>query len=172
MKKIIFISVILVLIFIGYAYFYFNPIFIGEENVESVSDCNWSDNLCNPVENIDFSYGNNKIIIYTNRTDVQFLPDGIKQRTLLYCTDNAVIQQIKKNFVFEWNVEDYAETTTSGSKIYFFKDNRVVFQSPIIFDDNIAIYFEKTGWVFSTKYDVLKDNFKKFKPMYIPIVLL
>ena len=60
------------------------------------------------------------------------LPDGIKQRTLLYCTDNAVIQQIKKNFVFEWNVEDYAETTTSGSKIYFFKDNRVVFQSPII----------------------------------------
>ena len=98
MKKIIFISVILVLIFIGYAYFYFNPIFIGEENVESVSDCNWSDNLCNPVENIDFSYGNNKIIIYTNRTDVQFLPDGIKQRTLLYCTDNAVIQQIKKNF--------------------------------------------------------------------------
>lgn len=77
MKKIIFISVILVLIFIGYAYFYFNPIFIGEENVESVSDCNWSDNLCNPVENIDFSYGNNKIIIYTNRTDVQFLPDAI-----------------------------------------------------------------------------------------------
>ena len=77
MKKIIFISVILVLIFIGYAYFYFNPIFIGEENVESVSDCNWSDNLCNPVENIDFIYGNNKIIIYTNRTDVQFLPDGI-----------------------------------------------------------------------------------------------
>ena len=60
----------MVLIFIGYAYFYFNPIFIVEENVESVSDCNWSDNLCNPVENIDFGYGNNKIIIYTNRTDV------------------------------------------------------------------------------------------------------
>ena len=74
----------MVLIFIGYAYFYFNPIFIGEENVESVSDCNWSDNLCNPVENIDFSYGNNKIVIYTNRTDVQFLPDKTKNVTLLY----------------------------------------------------------------------------------------
>ena len=172
MKKIIFISVILVLIFIGYTYLCFNPIFIGEENIESVNDCSWSNNLCNPIENIDFISGNNKIIIYTNRIDVQFLPDGIKQRTLLYCTGNAVIQQIKKHFEFEWNVEDQAETTASGSKIYFFKDNELVFQSPIIFDDNISIYFEKTGWIFSTKYDILRDNFMKFKPMYIPIVLL
>ncbi len=166
------ISAVLILIFIGYAYLCFNPIFIGKENVELTNDCNWLNDLCNPIENIDFSYGSNKIVIYTNREDVPFLPDGVKQRTLLYCTDNLIIQQAKKHFEFKWNTEDYAETTASDSKIYFFKDNKVVFQSPIILDNNISIYLEKTGWVFSTKYDALKANFAKFKPMYSPIVIL
>lgn len=74
--------------------------------------------------------------------------------------------------MFERKGEDYAETTSSDSKIYFFKDSKVVFQSPIILEDIISIHFEKTGWVFSTRYDILKSNFTKFKPMYNPVVIL
>jgi hypothetical protein len=172
MKKVIAISAILVAIFIGYAYLYFNPIFIGKKNVELLNDCRWSNSMCNPIDSIDFTRGNNKIIIYVDREDMQFLPAGIKQRMLFSCTDNTTIQQIEEHFEFEWNDKDYTETTAGSSKIYFFKDNKLIFQSLFIFEQSISIYFKETGWVFSTKYDILKDNFAKFKPMYNPIVIL
>ncbi len=172
MKKVIIISVVLVMTLIGYIYLCFNPIFIGKENVGLINDYSWSNNLCNPIENIDFAHGSNKIIIYTNRIDLQFLPEGIKQRTLLYCTDNSIIQTIKNHFDFEKSNKEFLETTATDSRIYFFKDNKVIFQSPIIFDEHISIYFEKTGWVFSAKYDILKDNFAKFRPLSNPIVVI
>ena len=171
MKRIIIIFILLLLIVIGYMYLYFNPIFVGKENVE-LNDCYWSNNLCNPIDNIDFTYGNNKIIIYTYWEDIQFLPNGVKQRSLLYCTDNTIIQQIKEHFEFERISNDYVGTTAANSKIYFFKANKIVFQSSLIFDENISIHFAQTGWVFSTKYDILKDNFAKFKPAYNPIIIL
>ena len=166
------ISAIVLMIFIGYVYLIFNPIFIGVKKTNSFQDSHWSNNLYNPLKDIEFTCGNNKIIIYFDRYDVSCLPIGIKQWTLLSCTDNTVIQQIKEHFEFEWNGEDYFETTDGNSKIYFFKDNKVVFHSLFHFEGNLSIKFPETGWIFTTKYDVLKENFSKFKPLYNPIVIM
>jgi hypothetical protein len=172
MKKAVITSVILIVFFIGYVYFLHNPIFIGNKKPCSFRDSHSSNYLLNPIENIDFTCGNNKIIIYFDRYDVNCLPAGIKQNPLLFCTNNTIIQQIKEHFEFKWNGEDYAETTEGDSKIYFFKDNKVVFQCPFHFEGNISIHFKKTGWIFSANYEILKENFMKFKPMYNPIVIL
>lgn len=147
MKKRVIISVVaLLLIGIGYVYLYLNPIFIGE-SLDDTDSCQWTENLCNPIENIDFSEGYNKIIIYTNWEELRFLPDGVKQRTLLYCTDNEVIQLVQKHFEFERISDDYVGTTAFDSRICFFKDNEMFFQSLMMIDESIAIHFEQTGWV-------------------------
>lgn len=88
------------------------------------------------------------------------------------CTNNIIIQRIKESFEFERISEEYIGTTASDSRIYFFKDNVMVFQSPFIFDENISIHFEKIGWVFSTNYDTLRDYFALFETIYNPIVVL
>ncbi len=162
--------VVALLLSIGYVYLYLNPIFIGE-SLDDTDSCQWTGNLCNPIENIDFSEGDNKIIIYTNWEEVRFLPNGVKQRPLLYCTDNEVIQRVQKHFEFERISDDCVGTTAFDSRICFFIFYEMVFQSLMMIDESITIHFEQTGWVFSTTYEALKHDFAKFKPMYFPIVV-
>jgi hypothetical protein len=167
-KKTVFVLIICSLfICIGYGYLCFNPIIIDKSYAQNKF---LSDSLFNPIDTIDFAKGNNKIIIYTYWEATNFLPKNIKKWTLLECKDNGIIEKIKDNFVFEKISEEYVGTTSFGSKIYFLKENRVVFQSEIIIEGVISLHFENTGWAFSTNYNDLIKCFSEFRPIYFPII--
>ncbi|WP_282918555.1 hypothetical protein [Porphyromonas macacae] len=151
----------------SYFWLSYNPIIIHKPYVQNIFLYN---NLYNPIDTVDFTQGENKIIIYTNWEDLQFLPPQIKGWTLLECTNNKIIEEIKNNFVFERVSEDFVETTAFDSRIFFFKDNILVFSSKIIIDENISLHFQNTGWTFATNYNELINSFSKFKPIYFPII--
>lgn len=127
--------------------------------------------LYNPIDTIDFTQGKNKIIIYTYWEDIQFLPEKIKQWTLLECKDNKTIEEVKNNFVFKWVVGQFAETTDFDSRIFFFKNNKLVFSGKFMIEENISLRFKNTGWTFATNNNELIRCFSEFKSIYFPIVI-
>ena len=117
-KKTVIVMIIFSLfICIGYGYLCFNPIIIDNSYVQNKF---LSDSLFNPIDTLDFTKGENKVVLYTNWQDISFLPKNIKKWILLECKDNEMIEQIKNNFEFERISKYYVGTTTVDSKIYFF----------------------------------------------------
>ncbi|HHU47574.1 MAG TPA: hypothetical protein GXZ40_06740 [Bacteroidales bacterium] len=153
----------------SYFWLFLNPIIIHKPYVQNVFSLS-SNNLYNPIDTIDFTQGENKIIIYTNWECLQFLPKKVKGWTLLECTNNKIIEKVKNNFVFEKVSEDIVETTDFDSRIFFFKNNMLVFSSKMEMDESISLHFKNTGWTFATNYDELISSFSVFRPIYFPII--
>ncbi len=156
-------------VFASYFWLFFNPIIIHKPYVQNVFSLS-SNNLYNPIDTIDFTQGENKVILYTNRECLQFLPERMKGWTLLQCTNNKIIEKVKNNFVFERVSKDIVETTDFDSRIFFFKNNMLVFSGKMEVDESISLHFKNTGWTFATNYDELINSFSKFKPIYFPII--
>jgi hypothetical protein len=129
-----------------------------------------SDSLYNPIDTIDFTNGNNKIIVYTNWQDVRFFSKKTKKWALIECIDNKTIEEIKNNFVFERTSKDIVETTDFDSRIFFFKNNKLVFSGKFMIEESISLRFKNTGWTFATNHNELVRYFSEFKPIYFPIV--
>jgi hypothetical protein len=166
-KKTVFVVIICSLsICIGYVYLCFNPIIIGKSYAQNKF---LSDSLFNPIDTVDFTKGKNKIIIYTNMRDMYF-PEGIKQWVLLECKDNRTIEEVKNNFEFERISEDYVGTTAFDSRIFFFKNNKLVFSGEFIIEKSISLHFENTGWAFATNYDNLVKCFSEFRLVFFPMI--
>lgn len=170
-KRIVTVIIVCFVLFCtSYVYLLFNPIILSKQYAQNVFESP-SDNLYNPIDTIDFTQGENKIIIYTNKGNLQFLPENMKKWTLSECTDNDVIEKVKKNFVFERISEDLVETTNSDSRIFFFKDNTLVFTAEMeIENEVISLYFRNTAWTFAINSQELISLFQVFKPIYIPII--
>ena len=196
-KKTIFLTIICcLLVCIGYVYLCFKPIIIHKPYVEyeflydSLYDyidttvihdnTTYPDydttyigietvHLYNPIDTIDFTNGENKIIIYTNMEEMYF-PEGIKKWALLKCRNNKTIEEVKKNFVFKWVKGQFAETTDFDSRIFFFKNNKLIFSGKFMIERNISLRFKNTGWTFATNYNELIRCFSEFRPIYLPIV--
>ena len=169
MKKrtIILIIICCLVVGVGYVYLCFNPIIIHKPYVQNEF---LSDSLYNPIDTVDFTQGENKIIIYTNWTDIRFLPEKIRKWTLLECRDNETIEEVKNNFVFERINNDIVETTDFDSRIFFFKNNKLVFQGKFMIEGGISLRFKNTGWTFATNYNELIRCFSEFKPVCFPII--
>lgn len=155
------------LICTGYIWLSYNPIIIHKSYCENVF---LSDILYNPIDTVNFTQGENKIIIYVNGADVRFLPKKIKKWTLLECEDNKTIEEVKNHFVFEKISKDIVETTDFESRIFFFKNNMLVFSGEFMIDESVSLHFRNTGWTFATNYNELINSFSKFKPIYFPII--
>lgn len=120
---------------------------------------------------MDFTHGKNKIVIYIDWKDIQFLPAKIKRWTLLECRDNSIIEAVKNNFVFERVSENFAETTDYDSRIFFFQNNTLVFTAKIqIESEVVSLYFCNTAWTFAVNSNELISLFRKFSPTYFPII--
>lgn len=120
---------------------------------------------------MDFTHGKNKIVIYIDWKDIQFLPAKIKRWTLLECRDNSIIEAVKNNFVFERVSENFAETTDYDSRIFFFQNNTLVFTAKIqIESEVVSLYFCNTAWTFAVNSNELISLFRKFLPTYFPII--
>lgn len=151
----------------SYIWLSYNPIIIHKPYSQNVF---LSDILYNPIDTVDFTQGENKIIIYVNGADVRFLPKKIKRWALLECKSNKIIEEVKNNFVFERISNSVVETTDLDSRIFFFKNNILVFSSKIMIEENISLRFQNRGWTFATNYNELINSFSKFKPIYFPII--
>lgn len=154
---------------ISYIYFWHKPVIINKPFVYNKF---LSDSLFNPIDSIDFKEGNNRIIVYTNWRDIQFLPENIKKSTLLECRDNGIIEQVQTNFVFLRISKDFLETTNYDSRIFFIKNNQLVFSSEFIIDNSISMHFKNTAWTRAVKYDELISCFSKFERIYFPFIKL
>lgn len=167
-KRTVFLVVICcLLVCIGYIYLCFNPIIIHKPY--ALNDF-LSDSLYNPIDTIDFTQGENKIIIYTNWEEIRFFPEKIKKGALLKCTNNKTIEEIKNNFVFEKISDDLVETTDFDSRIFFFKNNKLVFSGKFMVEESISLRFKNTGWTFATNHNELISCFSEFRRAYFPII--
>jgi hypothetical protein len=151
----------------SYIWISYNPIIIHKPYDQNVF---LYKNSYNPIDTVDFTQGENKIIIYVNGADVRFLPKEIKKWTLLECKSNKVIEEVKNNFVFERISNNIVETTDLDSRIFFFKNNKLVFSSKIMIEENISLRFQNTGWTFAKNYNELINSFSKFNPIYLPVI--
>ena len=154
----------------SYVWLYFNPILIHKPYSQNAFGTSFG-NSYNPIDSIDFIHGKNKVIIYIDWKDIQFLPAKIKRRTLLECRDNSIIEAVKNNFVFEKTSDNFAETTDYDSRIFFFQNNTLVFTAKIqIESEVVSLYFSNTAWTFAVNSDELISLFRKFSPTYFPII--
>ncbi len=154
----------------GYIWLYCNPVIIHKPYPEHVFS---NDKFYNPVDTIDFSQGKNRIIIYTNFGDINFLPSGMRRWTLLECKDNITIEDVKNNFVFERVSDDLCETTDYDSRIFFIKDGELIFTDKFMVDGRIvSLYLKNTAWTKAVNDEELIESFSKFKPIYLPIIKL
>lgn len=154
----------------SYVWLSFNPILIHKPYSQNAFGTSFG-NSYNPIDSIDFIHGKNKVIIYIDWKDIQFLPAKIKRRTLLECRDNSIIEAVKNNFVFEKTSDNFAETTDYDSRIFFFQNNTLVFTAKIqIESEVVSLYFSNTAWTFAVNSDELISLFRKFSPTYFPII--
>ena len=154
----------------SYIWLSLNPIFIHKPYSQNAFGTSFG-NSYNPIDSIDFIHGKNKVIIYIDWKDIQFLPAKIKRRTLLECRDNSIIEAVKNNFVFEKTSDNFAETTDYDSRIFFFQNNTLVFTAKIqIESEVVSLYFSNTAWTFAVNSDELISLFRKFSPTYFPII--
>jgi hypothetical protein len=166
-KTVVLVIICSLLVCIGYVYLCCKPIIFHKPYVRNEFI---SDRFYNPIDTIDFTKGKNKIIIYTNWQDIDFLPEKIKQWSLLECTNNETIEEVKNNFVFERISNDIVETTDFDSRIFFFKNNKLVFSDKFMIEESISLHFKNTGWTFATNYNELIRCFLEFKRVYFPII--
>ena len=154
----------------SYVWLSFNPILIHNPYSQNAFGTSF-DNSYNPIDSIDFIHGKNKVVIYIDWKDIQFLPAKIKRWTLLECRDNSIIEAVKNNFVFERVSENFAETTDYDSRIFFFQNNTLVFTAKIqIESEVVSLYFCNTAWTFAVNSNELISLFRKFSPTYFPII--
>ncbi len=124
----------------------------------------------NPINDLDFSTGNNVAYLLFSKEDIKELPEQMSKYKILECSDNKTLQNLKSNFWFEKTNGDMA---TCESKIYLYKNDELVFHTSIVLTNNsVGIQSIKTGWANASDEEKLKDIFLKFKPVKRPIVNL
>ena len=170
MKKVVIITIVcFLLICIGYVYLCMKPIIYFDKphaEYEFVSD-----SVYNPVDSFDFTSGKNLIILYINFEEIPYLPKNMKKWTLLKCDDNKIIECVKNKFKFKKYSEYYVGTTAPNCRVFFIKNNVIIFESDIIIERcSVALYFENTGWTFSANHSELLKLFSSFSPVYIPVI--
>lgn len=78
----------------SYIWLSLNPIIIHKPYPQNAFGTSFDDSY-NPINSMDFTHGENKIVIYIDWKDVQFLPAKTKRWTLLECRDNCIIEAVK-----------------------------------------------------------------------------
>jgi hypothetical protein len=124
----------------------------------------------NPLENIDFSTGDNVAYLLLDKADIKELPLKMSKSKLLECRSNETLQNLKRDFVFEKSNGDMA---TCESKILIYKGSKLVFCSSFVLTDSIVgMQNNLVGWADAQNKERLKNGFIKFKPINKPIVKL
>lgn len=171
MKKKIILVLIIVITVLGIGYFLCDyPIVLNKNQREMIKVKDTSQVIFNPIESIDLSTGSNVAYLLFNKTDLKELPSGMNKSKMLGYSNNKILQSLKNNFLFTQTGGDMA---TCESKIYIYKDSKLVFHSSFVLTDNIlGIQNSLVGWSDAVNKVELKKILFKFKPVNKPIVKL
>ncbi len=165
--------VIVVAIFLAFVVIYFMygyPILLNSNQNEIVNISDTTEVKFNPINDLDFSTGNNVAYLFFSKEDIKELPEQISKYKILECEDNEVLQNLRSNFWFEKTGGDMA---TCESKIYLYQNGELVFYASIVLKNNsVGIQSIRTGWANASDEEKLKDIFLKFKPVKRPILNL
>ena len=169
-KKIIIILAVVITVFVIVYFLYDYPIVLNENQSQMLNIKDTSQVVFNPIESIDFSTGSNVAYLLFNKTDLKELPVVMSKCKLFECSNNTILQSLKKDFLFTKTSGDMA---TCESKMYIYKDKKLVFHSSFVFTDNVlGIQNSLVGWADAVNKENLKKILFKFKPVNKPIVKL
>lgn len=157
------IIVLAVVIALGVLFYFFAcPVVISNSQKELVNIKDTTLTHFNPLENIDFTNGNNVAYLHIAKSDIEELPKGIAKSKILECRSNKILQDIQRDFVFTKSNGDMA---TCESEILIYKEEKLVLRSSIVLTDSvIGLQNSKFGWSNAQNRESLKISFKRFKP--------
>jgi hypothetical protein len=159
-----FIIVFFVALVIPLFFTYDFPIVFEDEQLEMVNINSSEQFTFNPLENIDFASGNNIAYLLFERTDINELPKAMSRNKLFECSDNEILQNLKRDFIFRKSGGDMA---TCESEILIYKEEKLVLRSAIVLTDSlVGLQNSKFGWADAQKRESLKNSFIRFKPTY------
>ena len=156
LKLTIILIIVLLLLFFSIGGF---PLIIEHDKKQIINTNNTK--IFNPLT-IEKDLEYDKIVLLIDWDDWNNLPKNLAKRRVLICTNNNILEQFKKYFIFEQKKGDMATVT---SKIIIFNEKQIVLESNIILDKHyIGIQGEKTGYAQSIHTKELYELFVQFKP--------
>ena len=104
-RRIFIVSTLIITLFSLYLYIGGWPIVLNNNKTQMLKFSNFNNLMFNPLNNIDFSSGENKVFLVFSLDDINELPGKIIKRKVLVCSDNEVLKLLKNNFTFNnsWN---------------------------------------------------------------------
>jgi len=170
MKKVL-ISIFLSLCFIwilciifGYTF-----VFISEYPNNMEYNFNKGDTV-NVLDSLDFSNGVWCSYLIISRSDFGSLDERIPKKECLKLDDIKILKKIQNNWQAIYSGGDIA---TVQSSIIFLQNGNIKFESGIILDKNLGgLQSKYFGFIEFINEDILLEYFKKYKPVYWPILIL
>lgn len=166
-KKVIIVSLILAIV--SSLYFLFGYPIVLNSNQDDVLFVEDSTQIYfNPLDNVDFTSGDNVVYLYFDISDIKELPKEMGRYKVFECSQNDILKKLKKSFHFRKLSGDMA---TCESSIYVYKDNELVLHAYFVLTENlVGLQSQLTGWSEAVNKEELMDILMKFKPVRRPIV--
>lgn len=139
------------------------PIVFEDEQFEMVNINSSEQFTFNPLENIDFTSGNNVAYLLFERVDLNELPKEMDRNKLLVCKDNEILQNLKRDFIFR---KSDGDMSTCESEILIYKEDKLVLRSSIIVTYSVVgLQNRKFGWSDAQNKEAVISSLARFKPI-------
>jgi hypothetical protein len=121
-----------------------------------------------PLSEIDFTNGENTAYLVLSSQDIAELPDGIPRHKVLVCTQNAILENLKKSLVFR---PTHGDMATCESRLLVYHEHKLVLSTAIVIGKTTTgIQSSHSGWLEATDPAGLVSVFGAFEPVYFPII--
>ena len=118
----------------------------------------------NPIGEFDFTEGEWEMYIKYSFDDL-YAGNALLNGRVFRCNDKATLKKIQQYSGTQYTGADMA---TAQSKIYLFKDGRLMFVSHVVADKNSCGFQSVNhGWISNAR---LKSLFARFKKVHGPII--
>lgn len=126
--------------------------------------------IINPLSSLDFNADNWVVYLVISRNDFESLPNTIRKTKCLKAKDIKAFKQMQAEWNFVYTGGDMA---TIESKIYFFRNGKLVLKSGIVFNEEIiGLQNRDYGYLEAKDSALIIESFKAFKKVYLPIIFL
>ena len=171
MKKKMIFGLAVFIVALVFVYFLFgSPIVLNGNQRELLNIRDTTQSNFNPLESIDFSSGDNVAYLLFDKADIEELPVKMSKKKIFECRNNEILHKLSTDFVF---VKSNGDMATCESKIFIYKDSKLVFCSSFVLTDSVVgIQNGVNGWADAQDKERLKTHFLEFKPINRPIVKL
>jgi hypothetical protein len=148
------------------------PLVINQSTVSNTlvsSDSLKKGEIIEPLKNQDFNSNNCSAYLILSKNDLNDLPNSIRRAKVLVNKDRNILQRLKNDFKFVYSGGDMA---TCESFIYIFINNKLVFKSSIVLEENKVGLQNEYGWIEAQNSRKLIEIMESFEPVYLPVIFL